>query len=346
MPAFAGTAWNQLRAQVTARWEAIDPLLPAPSAPPGCGTELAVRGAGRQLMAIGTCDHWQGRPGSIDLTWGASRRFRLSALTAGPDVAVSLDELLSQWRDHLGGVPDAAGDDTAAIVTWPSRDIEGATILLRHGLAPLTVIAARAAGGRTPNGAPAAGPGTASPAAGSPATGSTVLGSPTAAGPPVRLRRAGPADIAAVVSLGMEIVRFDAHFGAVVERTETAGTLRREAARMLSEPQPWTWLAERDGAPVGIAQAERPKRAAWIAPMVRQAPVAYLGQMFVAADERGRGVGSALVRQLHREIDAAGVSVTVLHYEQLNPLSGPFWSRQGYRPLWTTWEARPARALH
>jgi hypothetical protein len=39
------------------------------------------------------------------------------------------------------------------------------------------------------------------------------------------------------------------------------------------------------------------------------------------------------------------VSVTLLHYEQVNPLSGPFWSHRGYRPLWTSWEARPARAL-
>jgi len=336
MPAFAGTAWSHVRRQVTARWEAIDPLLPPPSAPPGCGTELVVKGAGKQPTAIGTCGHWQGRPGSIDLTWGPSRRFRLSPLTAGPDVAVSLDGLLSQWRDHLAGVPEAAEDDTAAIVTWPSRDIEGATTLLRHGLVPLTVIAARVPGGHSSNGTSAADPALA---------GTALASASVGAQPPVRLRRAGPADIAAVVSLGLEIVRFDAHFGTVVERPETADALGREAARLLRGQKPWTWLAERDGVPVGIAAAERPERARWIAPMVRPAPVAYLGQMFVAPGERGRGLGAALAGQAHSEIDAAGVSVTLLHYEQLNPLSGPFWSRRGYRPLWTIWEARPARAL-
>jgi hypothetical protein len=35
----------------------------------------------------------------------------------------------------------------------------------------------------------------------------------------------------------------------------------------------------------------------------------------------------------------------LLHYEQTNPLSAPFWSRQGYRPLWTSWESRPACAV-
>jgi hypothetical protein len=35
----------------------------------------------------------------------------------------------------------------------------------------------------------------------------------------------------------------------------------------------------------------------------------------------------------------------LLHYAQVNPVSAPFWSRMGYRPLWTIWEARPAAAL-
>jgi hypothetical protein len=37
--------------------------------------------------------------------------------------------------------------------------------------------------------------------------------------------------------------------------------------------------------------------------------------------------------------------VTLLHYGQVNPLSAPFWSQQGYRPLWTVWEAMPALAV-
>ena len=67
--------------------------------------------------------------------------------------------------------------------------------------------------------------------------------------------------------------------------------------------------------------------------------------MFVAPAERGSGLGTLLADEFHREADAAGVAVTLLHYEQLNPLSMPFWSRQGYRPLWTTWQATPASLL-
>ena len=67
-------------AAVTRRWRAIDPLLPAPSAPSGgCGAELFVTGPDGQPTAIGFCEHWHGGPGSMELTWGAASRFRLTA---------------------------------------------------------------------------------------------------------------------------------------------------------------------------------------------------------------------------------------------------------------------------
>ena len=66
---------------------------------------------------------------------------------------------------------------------------------------------------------------------------------------------------------------------------------------------------------------------------------------FVAPSVRGTGVGGQLVDEYHAAADAAGVGLTLLHYELLNPRSGPFWSQQGYRPLWTCLEARPARQL-
>jgi predicted acetyltransferase len=81
-----------------------------------------------------------------------------------------------------------------------------------------------------------------------------------------------------------------------------------------------------------------------MAPMVRQA-AAYLMFGFVQPDERASGIGAMLTARLHRDVEAAGVPVTLLHYEQTNPLSVPFWSQQGYRPLWTYWETRPASTL-
>ncbi len=67
--------------------------------------------------------------------------------------------------------------------------------------------------------------------------------------------------------------------------------------------------------------------------------------MFVRPGERGGGVGAALVSRAHAELDARQIPVTLLHYAPPNPVSAPFWSRMGYRPLWTIWESRPAATL-
>jgi GNAT superfamily N-acetyltransferase len=360
MSAVAEDTASLVSAQVERRWLAIDPLLPEPGRlPPGCGAELVVAGADGQLAAIGSCDHREGIPGSLDLAWGAARRFVLTVRIAGPDVAAALDQLLSLWRDHLAAVPGAGNEDTAAIVDWPSRDIHGVVALQRHGFAPLEVIAARKTG-RHP--APAR-PGT--PQETRPH--GVAAGKGLAAGTSrdsVLIRRAGPADIDAVTRLGMEVVRFDSRLIGVPERPDTTAVLRREVASWLGArpgsepgeptgtepgkpagPQSWTWLAERDGTAVGMLYAQRPESSSWIAPMVRLTPATYLMLMFVQSSERGSGVGAAMVSRLHREIADTGVAVTLLHYAQVNPLSVPFWSQQGYRPLWTIWEAKPAAAI-
>jgi hypothetical protein len=301
------------------RWQAIDPLLPAVSGwTPGCGADLAVDGPDRSLVAAGACSHWTAEPGSLDLIEGATQRFRLTPYITGSDVLASLDTLLSQWRAHLAAVPEAVGEDTAAVVCWPSRDVAGVRALVAHGLTPLGVIAARSAGRRPAD----------------------VADCP----PGVRIRRATPADLDLVVAMAMEVLRFDAHFGGVIERPGTAQALRAQVAGLL-EHDPWTWLAERDGDPVGLLIAQRPEAADWIAPRTCGSPVAYLLALFVVPAEREAGVGAALTGQLHRSAAAARVSVTLLQYEQVNPLSVPFWGGRGYRPLWSTWEVRPARML-
>jgi hypothetical protein len=126
---------------------------------PGTGlrTELVVAGPDGRPAAAGTCEHWAAEPGSLDLSWSAARRFDLTAHVAGPDIAGPLDQLLTRWREHLADEPGADDEDTAATVTWPSRDIGAVATLVRHGLAPLEVIAARTPG-RGPT-APATAPG-------------------------------------------------------------------------------------------------------------------------------------------------------------------------------------------
>jgi GNAT superfamily N-acetyltransferase len=318
VPGFTAETAERICAEVSRRWRQADPLLPAAANPPAaCGSELVVGSRGLEPAAIGFCEHWVGAPDELELSWGARRRFRLTPRVAGPDLAGSLDRLLDRWRAHLGELPEAQEDDTAAVVLWPSRDIGGVAALLRRGFAPRDVITARVTGSPPPR---------------------PVL-------PPISIRRADRADLEAVVALGLEIVRYDEHFGGVIERPGTADALRREVRDALAGPQPWTWLAERDGQVVGMLHAERPESTGWIAPLVRLDPVAYLTLMVVLPSERARGLGAALAAEYHAEVDAVGAAVSLLHYSQTNPLSVPFWSQQGYRPLWTSWEVRPAGAI-
>jgi hypothetical protein len=239
------------RQAVARRWQAIDPLLPEPGEPTKtCGTDLTVTSADGRIVATGHCRHVHLRPGSLELAWGAASQFALTAWVAGPDVANGLGQLLERWRSHLVRQQYAADEDSEAMVRWPSREVSGVRVLIEHGLRPLTVIAARPADRAI--------------------DGSTVRAS--SAG--LSIRRAGQGDLDALVRLGMEMMRYDAHFGSVAVREDTARGLRESAARTLAAAQPWTWLAERDGEAVGMVQAEPPEAAGWVAPLVRAQPVA------------------------------------------------------------------------
>jgi GNAT superfamily N-acetyltransferase len=327
MSAALGPDGALLLADISRRWQAADRLLPAAEAPEAhgrCGAVFTVPGACGRLSAIGGCEHWHGAPESLELSWGAARRYQLTARIGGPDVAAALDALLGAWHVHVSALAGVDDPDSAAVVMWPSRDIDGIRPLLHRGFAPRSVVAARLAGS-LPGG----------------------LASPANRSPPVpapsgrHIRRAGPRDVDTVVRLGLEVIRYDAHFGGMIERPSTETALHAEMATLLAEPEPWIWLAERDREPVGVLIAERPP-VQWIAPLVRVAPVAYNMLTWVSPADRGTGVAAALVGCFHEACDAAGVLATLLHYEHANPLSAPFWARQGYRPLWTSWEARPA----
>jgi len=339
---------DDVRARAARRRQALDPLLPparragsSPAAGPAgtvqCGAPLVVSRNGRPI-AVGSCEHWAGQPGSLELSWGAARRYQLTASVADAGVAEALDELLSRWRDHLAGLPGSADEDTAAVVDWPSRDVDGIAALLRHGLAPLEVLAVRSTPPRTGR----------SPSASVTPNGHAPRRAPridSRIDSRIGIRRAGPADAETVARLGLELIRFDTRFGTINERPDTLDALRREAIALLAGPEPWTWLAERDGEATGLLAAQRPEAAGWITRMAAPLPAAYLSLTFVQPGQRSGGVGAALADEFHAAIDAADLQLTLLHHEQLNPLSAPFWHRQGYRPLWTTWQATPARAI-
>jgi GNAT superfamily N-acetyltransferase len=312
---------NDINKAVARRWQGLDPLLPEPSdLPEGCTAPLLATGENGRPSGLAVCRHQHVPADTLAQTWGAATRFVLTMRLREAGTEPAVDDLLTQWREHLETQPGAQDDDSAAIVNWPARDVSGVLALRRHGLQPMTVIAVRPAGRPIP------------------------AASQTR---PHRLviRPAGPADLDRVTELEMGVVRYDAHFGGSVPRPATEELVRAETQAALAKRPGWTWLAEQDGRAVALAVVEPPDAATWIANMTRPGATAYLQTMFVRPDERSAGTGAALVRFVHGELDARGIDLTLLHYAQVNPLSAPFWPRMGYRPLWSTWEARPASTL-
>ena len=302
------------------RWRDLDPMLPAPGdLPAGCSVPLMTTGGNGRPAGVAVCRHQYVPAHALEQVWGTATRLVLTPRLREPDAHAALDDLLGQWHDHLAGLPEADNEDAAAMIEWPSRDISGVNALLKHGMQAITVIAVRSAG-------------------------RAILAD---AGPPadVVIREAGPDDLDAVTELEMGVIRFDAHFGAAILRTATETLVREATRKALARRQAWVWVAERSGHLVGLVHVLPPDESAWIAGMTGPGSTAYLQSMFVGPDERGGGLGAALVKRAHDELDARGISITLLHYAQMNPLSGPFWSRMGYRPLWTGFQARPAVAV-
>ncbi|MEU4802192.1 GNAT family N-acetyltransferase [Actinosynnema sp. NPDC023587] len=238
-------------------------------------------------------------------TWGA---LRTHSLRWHPDA--DLDGQLRRWE--LTGAGDR---ETAAMVTVPSRAVAAAEVLARHGFTPMLVTAVRR-GGR-PGGRPAS---------------------------DVVVRRATEADVDFAAALSLETARYDSRFGMVTERPSTAARLREEVEVRMTWDDPGTWVAERDGVPLGVLYYDLPPHSDPMVPLTCLSKIAYLSLLGVSEAARSTGVGSALAARAHQELEDAGVESTLLHHTLPNPRSTPFWYSHGYRPLWTTWQRRPALA--
>ena len=295
-------------AGVAERWRALDPLLPAPALAADVA-ELAVPGA------VGAPRRLSPAPGQAPPLWFAAHRFSLRPLVAGPEVAGGLDRLLASWSALLRADPVAAEEDSAAYVLVPSRDTAAVPTLLRHGLVPYVVVAVRA------------------------------VARPVAGHATVVVRRAGLGDLGVLGGFALAQFRSELEFGTAVDRPDAAARVREEMAGLRDGADPWVWLAEVGGRVVGTVSANRPEGNAWLAQFTDLPRVGYLRMARVEASGRGAGVGAALVAAAHRAFDQAGVDAALLHYSLLNPRSGPFWHRMGYRPLWTGWKVAPAAAL-
>jgi GNAT superfamily N-acetyltransferase len=293
-----------------ARFAAVDALLP-PAPPPAAGERLdAATADGTQVT--GVLQRHRLAPGDVPMLWSAADTWQLFPYF-GDTGTEGADLLLRALKGRLE--TEATGADSACVVVWPSRDAEAIRAFLDHGLVPLSAIGVRTA-------------------------------PPAGAEPGVRVRRAGPGDFGAALELA--VTTFD-YTGLVAapRRDNTAELLAPSLRDALDDDEPAVWLAEEDGEIRALAHC------AWVdalpgteaGELLPTGRWGYVNNVVTAPGERGGGFGRALMAHVHRELHRGGATRTYLYYNPTNPLSSVFWHRQGYRPLWTTWEVRPAAAL-
>lgn len=295
------------------RFDALDPMLPA-AVPPPPGDLVVTGDATREVTGVVTHHTWP--TGSGPLLWSAAEVTELHPVLGGAG-ADAAHALMREWRSRIG-TRTLSASDSAAMVTWPSRDAAATRVFLDHGLVPLAVLAIR------PPAPPAAPADTGAPA----------------------VRRAGRVDLDACVRLAMAEVTYSSQVGGSVVRPH-AEAVKRHALRERLERGDPVWLAERDGVAVGMLECGHSDvtLGSWLAGLLPSGRWGYVNCASVLPDQRGAGAGRALVAAALPELQAPGVCGTYLYYNPPNPLSSVFWPRQGYRPLWTLWEVRPAAAL-
>ncbi|WP_410599207.1 GNAT family N-acetyltransferase [Amycolatopsis sp. lyj-90] len=296
-----------------ARFAAVDRLLPEAAPAPVAGERVdAATAAGVQVT--GVVQRQLHGPDDIPLLWSAADVRQLFPFI-GNTGTEGMDVLLRAWRTWMDA--ESPGEDSSCVVNWPSRDAEAIRAFLDHGLVPMSALAVR-----------------------------TGCHPDAAADDGVTIRRARTEDFEEV--LAMAVSTHD-YIGQVAtrQRSNAAELLAPALERALGKDTPLLWLAEREGAAVAFAHA------AWItsspgsaeAELLPHGRWGYVNNVVTVPGLRGNGLGRTLMSVVHKEFSADGADGTYLYYNPTNPLSSVFWHRQGYRPLWTSWEVHPASAL-
>ncbi|WNV89542.1 GNAT family N-acetyltransferase [Umezawaea sp. Da 62-37] len=298
----------------SARFASIDPMLPAVPEPPDGDVLTAALPDGTRVA--GVVHRQVHEPSSMSRLWSATEVWEMTPLLGGAG-GRGMDALLRAWRRMMDRAAGAE-PDSSCVLTWPSRDAEATKALLDHGMVPLSTIAVR----RPANGRDGGPP------------------------PTLRIRRATPHDLEAVLQLSLAELHYSSLVGSTIARPEAVALKRRTLRDRLASNGP-TWLAERDGIAVALAEcavvASEPGN--WTSTRLPHGRWGYVNCLSVLPGARGTGVGQQLMAFAHRELERLGTVGTYLYYNPPNPLSSVFWPRQGYRPLWTVWEVRPAFAL-
>ncbi|AKU17363.1 GNAT family N-acetyltransferase [Luteipulveratus mongoliensis] len=233
--------------------------------------------------------------------WTDDLQHTLTPRVASPD---AMDRLLTAWLESL-----PAAERGLTKISWPSRDNAMPAVFMRHGFQPASPLAIR------------------------------PRGRAALAELPECVRPVRPEDADAITRLWLELVIWDAQFGNLLKRPASPQLIASATAEICGRPDSLSLVAEHDGEVVGVMLVHSAQHAAWVQDLTSATPAAYLAVGVTTRDGRSSGIGSSLARAAAYRADREHAA-TVLNYNIINPLSGPFWHRLGYRPLWLGWRRR------
>jgi GNAT superfamily N-acetyltransferase len=148
----------------------------------------------------------------------------------------------------------------------------------------------------------------------------------------VTVRRAGPADVEAVVMLDLVLPEYQAG-PPVFSRgpVPTPADVRAEFEEELLDPTTGVFLAEVDGQTVGSAVCAPVSASGAHSGLARPENAAILGFAATLPEFRGRGAGVALTEAVFEWARKAGYGTIVVDWRVTNLLSSRFWPRRGFR---------------
>lgn len=250
-------------------------------------------------------------PNCVDAQWMQDRCVALVITDDSP-----ADQLGAALSEFLAFAAELADRPTDASVSLASRAVDHGRVARQHGMWPRSVLAAAELRAGVRHGA------------GVERSDARVI-----------VRPAVASDADAIAGLWCEQADYEARVGTMrVSPAIKASVAASIPARI--EGDGVILVAQVAGEIVAAVVAESAAASSWAGERLTVAPVSYLAMASTTVRARGSGVGSALVGGVHRHHLATGVRVSALHYSAYNPLSIPFWSQHGYRPVVTQFACR------
>lgn len=150
------------------------------------------------------------------------------------------------------------------------------------------------------------------------------------AGPEIRIRRAGPADLSAIDGFWRALMAEQGEIDARFALADDAPLRWRNDLRVwLTDEAHRFFLAEREGRAVGFIHGQfwRP------APLYGHRLEVFVGELYVTPTERRTGAGQGLLDPLREWAASVGAVRMRLGVLAANAGGGAFWSAQGARPF-------------